>query len=112
MLLTGEYTIERSGAGLYRKGRYIAGPVETVTMLGSLQPTSARELKLTSEGGRLKQYFKFFTDQPLVTVNSKDLAKADVITINGESYKVMSVEPWDGTMMPYFKSIVYREPEQ
>ena len=111
-LLTGTYTVKRAGAGYYRKGTYVPGAQETVELTGSLQPTNARELKLQSEGGRLRQYFKFYTDEPLLTINTKELAMADVVEINGETYKVMSAEPWAGTDIPHYKSILYREPGQ
>jgi hypothetical protein len=109
-LLTGEYTVKRYGAGYYQEGEYIPGAQETVKMLGSLQPTSGRDLKLQSEGGRLRQYFKFYSDQPLLTINMRELAKADVVEINGDKYKVMSVIAWEGTDIPHYKSILYREP--
>ncbi len=112
MFLTGEYRVERSRGGTYRKGRYVEGGKETITVMGSLQPLNARELKLVSEGTRLKQLFKFYTDQAILAINTKELAKADIITINGETYKVISTENWAGTEIPYFKSIVSREPEQ
>jgi hypothetical protein len=110
--LTGEYAVSRSGPGFYKDGQYQPGDRETLTMRGSLQPSSARELKLPSEGGRLKQYWKFFTDQPLLTIGTKDLSSADVVEVNGETYKVMSVEIWQGVRLPYYLSILYREPNQ
>lgn len=112
MFSTGSYQVERHGPGYYLKGRYVKGPKETVEIQGSLQPLTARELKLVSEGARLKQCYKFYTDAPLVTVSSKELAMADVVKINGDTFKVMSVEAWPGTDIPYYKSILYREPEQ
>lgn len=110
--MTGTYTVSRKAAGYYKDGYYQHGPDEVVTVTGSLQPTNARELKLTSDGGRLRQYWKFYSDQPLVTINTKTLAGADVVTINGDKFKVMSVESWQHVDLPYYKSILYREPEQ
>jgi hypothetical protein len=110
--LTGMYSVTRLSAGGYEAGHYVPGKPETVQMRGSLQPTSARELKLPSEGGRLMQYFKFYSDAPLLTINTKTLAKADVVTINGDTFKVWSTEPWLGVDIPYFKAILYREPQQ
>ena len=112
MLLTGSYTVERAGAGTYRFGEYVPGPVETFDVMGSMQPLSARELKFASEGMRLKQLYKFYSDKALLTINTKQLAAADVVKINGDTFKVISEERWDGTMMPYFKSVLAREPEQ
>jgi hypothetical protein len=111
-LMTGTYVVTRSCPSKYVKGRYIPGVQETLTLSGSLQPLNAKELKLVPEGDRLKQYYKLYSDQPLFTVKPSSLAAADVVTLNGETYKVYSVESWTGTDLPYFKSILYREPEQ
>jgi NADH:ubiquinone oxidoreductase subunit F (NADH-binding) len=112
MLMTGSYTVTRMSKGTYIKGEYQAGEAQQFDVMGSLQPTNARELKLPEEGNRLKQYFKFYTDEPVFVNNTKTLADSDKILINGESFKVISVESWAGTDIPYFMSIVYREPEQ
>lgn len=110
--MTGEYTVKRATPGTYLKGRYQAGDPETITVRGSLQPTNARELKLPEEGARLKQYFKFYSDAPVLTIDTRNLSRADVVEINGETFKVWSVESWAGTKLPYFMSILYREAEQ
>jgi len=111
---TNTYMVERSGPGSYENGFYVAGAKETIKVRGSMQPLNARELKLVEEGSRLKQYFKFYSDQPITTINTKTLNRADVITVDGDTYKVFSVESWHGTRvdLPYFKSIIYREPQQ
>lgn len=110
--LTGTYDVTRSGPGAYVSGEYVKGTTETVKMKGSLQPLNAREMKLVEEGTRLRQYFKFYSDQQLLVVNTKTLNKADVVTIDGTTFKVYSIENWKGVDLPYFKSILYREPEQ
>ena len=109
--LTGTYEVKRRGPGSYVDGFYQNGDLETVQMQGSLQPTNARELKLTEEGARLKQYFKMYSDQPLLTIGARALSKADVVVINGDTFKVMSVETWAGVDLPYYMAIIYREPE-
>lgn len=111
--LTGTYEVTRSKNGSYEMGRYVPGADETIQMNGSLQPTNARELKIPEEGARLKQFWKFYTDKAVLTIGTKSLSKADVIKVNGETYKVWSVEIWQGTVdLPYFMSILYREPQQ
>lgn len=110
--MTGEYAVTRSTEGAYVKGRYVPGPVETLLVSGSLQPTNARELKMPEEGNRLRQYFKFYSDQRILSINTRTLADTDVITIDGERYRAMSIEPWRNTDLDYFMTIVWREPEQ
>lgn len=116
--LTGTYTLTRSTSGSYEKGRYIHGPKETLTIRGSLQPIGGRDIKHLQENERIKDHFNFYSDQPLVIVDSHSLAQADEIQIDNEIYRVVSVEAWqnqpgfDGACLPHFKSIIKREPQQ
>lgn len=110
--MTGEYTVMRSGPGQYVKGRYRRGEIETITVMGSLQPTTARELKLPEEGNRLRQYWQFFTDKPVVTDNTATLARGDQVVINGETYRAMSLTSWQGTDLDHYITVLWREPEQ
>lgn len=109
--LTGEYVVEKYGPGSYIKGIWQPGAIQTVKVRGSMQPLSAREMKLPMEGSRLKQAYKFYTDTQLTTIGTSNLKDADHIKINGESYRAMSVETWEGVDLPYFKTIVWREPQ-
>lgn len=110
--MTGDYTVVRSMAGTYVKGKYKPGRTETIQVSGSLQPTTARAMKMPEEGARLGQLWKFFTDQPIVVINTRTLADADHVIINGESYRAMALTPWQNTDLDYFMSVVWREPEQ
>lgn len=110
--LTGEYVVTRSTKGTYVKGRYVPGPTQEITVAGSLQPTNARELKLVEEGNRLRQYWKFYTDEPIVVIDTKSLADSDRVTVNGESYRAMALTTWAGTNLDYFVTVLWREPEQ
>ncbi len=109
---TGEYCVKRASKGTYIKGRYQAGEIEEIYVSGSLQPTNARELKLNDEGNRLKQYYKFYTDEPVLVNSMATLADSDKIIIDGDEYRAMSVESWKGTDLPYYMTIVWRDPEQ
>ena len=110
--MTGEYSVIRSSQGTYKKGRYVPGPKQTITVSGSMQPTNARELKLPEEGNRLKQYYKFYSDEAILTGSMATLASPDVIKINGETFKAMAPLNWQGTHLDYFMTVVWREPEQ
>ncbi len=112
--MTDTYSVTRNTSGTYDKGFYVPGPKECIQVEGSMQPTNARELKLPEEGNRLKQYWKFYTDKPILTNNTRTLANSDIVVVNGDTYKVMSVEPWQGlgVDLPHYLSILYREPEQ
>lgn len=110
--MTGKYKVVRSSSGSYVRGRYVAGPTEEITVSGSLQPSNARELKLPEEGNRLRQYWKLFTDAPLLVNSMATLARGDKVVINGEQYRAMSLLTWQGVKLPYFMTVLWREPEQ
>lgn len=109
---TGEYTVVRPKKGTYVKGRYVPGPKETITVSGSLQPTNARELKLPEEGNRLKQFFKFFTDEPVLVGSTATLAAPDTVVVDGETYRAMALTTWKGTDLDYFACVIWRDPQQ
>lgn len=111
--LTGTYTVKRAAPGTYVKGRYVASGKPTVIKVrGSMQPTSARALKLPEEGNRLKQFWKFYTDKPLKLNSMRTLADSDYVEINGEQYRAMERTQYHGTNLDYFMTILWREPEQ
>ena len=110
--MTGEYVVLRSKRGTYVRGRYTAGPPEEIKVDGSLQPSNARELKLPEEGNRLRQYFKFYTDQPVVVNSMATLSRGDKVIINGEEFRAMALTTWQGTDLDYFMTVLWREPEQ
>ena len=110
--MTGQYKVKRSSGGSYVKGIYQPGPDIELNVYGSLQPTSAREMKLPEEGNRIKQMWKFFSDQPIVVSSNSTMANADIVTINGETYRAMALTIWQNVDLEYFMSVVWREPEQ
>jgi hypothetical protein len=110
--MTGEYKVIRSSKGTYVKGRYVPGPMKTIKVAGSMQPSSARELKLPEEGNRLKQFYKFFTDEPILTNSMATLSSPDIVTVNGDTFKAMAPINWQHTNIDYFMTIIWREPEQ
>ena len=114
--LTGTYKVKRSTGGSYPAGafgQYVPGETVEIDIRGSLQPTNARELKIPEEGARLRQYWKFYSDEEIFTIRTASLGQADVVEIDGETYKVMSIEKWQGlgVDLPYFMTVLYREPE-
>lgn len=110
--LTDDYVVKRSGPGKYVKGRYVPGETVDIVVEGSMQPTTARELKLPEEGNRLRQFWKFYTDREILLNSPKSLADSDHIMVNGDSYRAMSLTSWQGTRLDYFMTILWREPEQ
>jgi len=85
--LTGRYKVIRTKNGEYVRGRYVPGQMETIHVAGSMQPTTARELKLPDEGNRLRQYYRFFSDQPVLVNSMATLSQGDKVIINGDEYE-------------------------
>lgn len=111
-LSTGSYVVTRKARGTYQDGYYIAGSDETVTIGGSMQPTTAQELKIEEEGVRLRQYYKFFSDQPILAVNTVCLNDADHVFVDSKRYRVLGVEHWRGLSLSHYMSTLVLEPEQ
>lgn len=110
--LTNDYVVLRSEPASYVKGRYVAGKKRKLIVSGSMQPTSARELKLPEEGNRLRQFWKFYTDEPILVNSMRSLADSDHVIINGDSYRAFSLTRYEGTDLDYHMTILWREPEQ
>jgi hypothetical protein len=109
---TGEYEVTRHGKGTYIRGRYEEGETTVLRISASKQPATGRDIQQLSEGERIGQHWKLYTDVQLQISTQKGLATADRVLIDGESFKVMSCEPMLGLgAISYFKSIVWREPQ-
>lgn len=113
--LTATYTVTRSGGGSYVNGNWVPAATSTVEVKGSLQPMSMREAKLQAEEGeRLTDMFKFYADQQLIPLDRADnLKDSDIVTIDGETYKVLGVEKWQGLRvdLPHYKHTLRRNPQ-
>lgn len=116
--ITGDYTVRRFGEGFYDRGIYQKGEEETISMKGSLQPVTAREIKQSTDGERLTYDFKFYSFEPLLTINTTTLNQSDKVVINDETFRVMGFEEWSnqvgfgGVDLPHFKTKLLREPQQ
>jgi len=110
--LTGSYKVTRRGAGYYKDGFFNHGKDQSLVVRGTMLPLSAREISMVEEGDRLKALYEFYTDVPVLVNNARSLSGADRITVNGDTYKVISIEHWQGTRFPYFKAVIAREPQQ
>jgi len=115
---TGNYQVTRRTQGAFDRGRYVPGSPETLTIKGSLQPIGGRDIKQLQEGERIADHFTFYSDVAPSIIDTKTLGDADVITIDGETYRVVSVQGWGdqagfrGIDLPHFKTILKREPQQ
>lgn len=103
----GYSTSDVAGGGLYTPGT-----TAVVTIQGLAQPITDKELALLPEGDRQRQGFVIWTEDELKPGLESGMRRADVVTIGGEKFEVMKVQPWGGSDVPHFRSIVLRQEEQ
>jgi len=54
------YTITRQDPGAYVNGEFVASPTAPVTVRGTLQPVTDREMMVLEEGVRRRARYKFY----------------------------------------------------
>lgn len=115
---TGSYSVSRHASGSYVDGRYVAGVLETLTVEGSMQPLSGRNIEMVEEGERITDYFTFWSDKRLSLASTVTLGRSDVITINNETYKCVGTRiflnktNYSGIKLPHYETTLKREPQQ
>ncbi len=106
---TGVYSVRRPVTnGYYLEGVYQPSAIETVQVIGSLQPLSPKESLLLPENDRNRESYNLFTDVELSPASEDGLRVADLVEVNGELFQVRSVEAWRNVDIPYFKSLLLR----
>lgn len=110
---TGTYPVKRPIAnGAYIDGVYQPSAVETVEVLGSLQPLSPKESLLLPENERNRESFNLFTEVELSPASEDGLRQADAVVVDGQEFIVRSVERWRNVDLPYFKALIQRVNDQ
>ena len=115
---TGKYNVSRHTNGSHVKGRYVSGALETLSIEGSMQPISGRNIDMVPEGERITDYYTFWSDIRLSLANTVSLGKSDIITINNETYKCIGTIIWinedgfSGVKLPHYQTTLKREPQQ
>nr|BFD67492.1 hypothetical protein HAGR004_25140 [Bdellovibrio sp. HAGR004] len=106
---TGVYSVRRPVTnGYYLEGVYQPSAIETVQVIGSLQPLSPKESLLLPENDRNRESYNLFTDVELSPASEDGLRVADLVEVNGKLFQVRSVEAWRNVDIPYFKSLLLR----
>lgn len=87
---TGDYTVTRRAAPTYAEGVPVAGATSTFTTgWASLQPVEGRDLANLPEGIHATDSRKLFTTAVL-----RVTPVPDVLTIEGEAWRVVGFDPW------------------
>lgn len=96
--------------GSWIEGKYEKGPVEEITIQGSLQPMRPNELQLLPEGRRTNQAMKFYTVEELRTGNQETGEASDLIEVDDLFFEVHAVEKWTlpGSENAHYKAILLK----
>lgn len=92
------YTITRAegGQGSYdpTNGDYVPGTIETIEVLGSVQPLNYQEIVSIPEGDRTRERYRFYSYPALKNTDVPRLTIGDLVTVNGDAFQVESVAHW------------------
>ena len=99
-------TVERSIGGTMSYGRYTEGTPTTLAITASVQPLRPDEMQLLPEGRRPEESFRLYTDTRLLTANRGTNKNADIVTIDGTRYEVLSCATWQNDIINHYKAIV------
>ena len=92
-LSSGSYTVTRRGPSAYDSDGIRTSPTtSTLTVMGSLQPMSGRDLQRLPEGMRTREGKAFFTPTALLTAASGQ--EPDTISADGDTWEVSVVDRW------------------
>lgn len=95
------YKVQRRAAGIYQKGRAVAGKVTELEIIAVVQPASGRDLLRLPEARRATETRRIDTTTQLVVGGEGSPTRADLIVIDGSSWEVQSVQAWPG----YFRCL-------
>jgi hypothetical protein len=93
LLTSGTYTVTHRTASAYTDGRRTAPTTSTESITASVQPASGRDIQRLPEGKRDRETIVIFTATQL-KVGLAGAQEADLISVNGSSFEVTTVEPW------------------
>lgn len=101
-------TVQRRAASSMLNGRVVAGTSTTIPLTASIQPSTPRELLRLPEGLRTKQTITVVALVALRTADEAAGTPPDVITYEGSSYEVQSVESWSFRGTTYWRALATR----
>lgn len=100
-----DITIRRQSGGGYVNGKWQSGSESNITIKASVQAASGEDLQSLEEGRRSMQSLTIYTDEKLETVDSQN---PDKVTLFGEEYEIITVEPYQSDIISHYKCIAQR----
>lgn len=89
---TRTFTVRRPTSTFANEGVHTSTYTDS-TLTGIVQPASPKEMELLPEGHRVGDVIAVWSTLEMRAGNA-DTIEADVIVVDGKSYKVLRCEPW------------------
>jgi hypothetical protein len=89
---------EISGTQTNVGGVLVEGAPTPIAIMGSIQPSSSRDLELLPEGRRVNKSYTVYTRD--------EIKEGYRLTIYGDSYTCMATEVWQNGVLPHYKAIM------
>ena len=96
-------TVERTTGGYNAKGIWEAGTTETLTVLGSVQPLTAREALALEPEDRENGLVHVFTDSDLAVASKGSDNDGDVVVWQGVRYRLVVKDPYTNGLIPHIR---------
>lgn len=105
---TGTYNVTRSdGPGTYDQGEFVPSTTSVVPVPAAVMPLVGRDLERFVEGRKTGERRQVFTLVELYV--EAPARKPDIMSIDGATWEVESVEPWQN-LGNFYRVIVRKEP--
>jgi hypothetical protein len=102
-------TITRYAAGSYVNGTYVSGTSSTLNIQASIQPMKSEEMVTETQGRRLSDFIKIYTDTNINTAKESIGQQPDELTWRGSVYECMSVDVHQMDVIPHYKCVFVKK---
>lgn len=105
---TKNITVTRKYPGTYSDGVWSEGSDYTFTISASVQPLSPREMEMLPEARRTKEAYKVFSSIKLIPAEETSQTNADLLSIGGETFEVVSCGSYQSNVLSHYKAMVVK----
>ena len=98
----------KSAVDTYVKGVLQVAAASTVSITASVQPLKPNEMELLPEGRRESEAFRLYTSTKLFPAEDSTKKNADIVSIDGKNFEVLSCATWQNNVIPHYKAIVVK----
>jgi hypothetical protein len=100
------FTVRRTIAGSYVKGKWVEGTSSTFTIKGTFQPGSVERMQTVLEGKRIQGAGDLITSSTLQLANPATQTSSDWVEIDGIWWEVVQVGHWKNGLIPHSEYVV------